>query len=94
MRANNKLTVNLKDENILKVITNAYGLFCAYRAKAGQPHISLENWTVSILLEGSQAIYTFDAQQKAKASAANTDILKGSNADIVTDNKKDSNADK
>lgn len=60
-----KLTISLSDENNLKYIMNAYGLFTRYRTLNQQPVISVENWLAANLIEASKHLYTYHAEQIA-----------------------------
>ena len=79
-----KLTVELPEEKYLKHITDAYGLASKYRQAQNVPHMNLESWLTTLLVEGANAIFNYhnqvqaelakqaEAKAKAEAEAATT----------------------
>lgn len=63
---NMQLSINVPDENIMKHITNAYGLVCQYRTVNKAPHESIENWMIRLVVEGCNALYKYHNEQLAK----------------------------
>lgn len=59
------ITLELPEEKYLKHIMDAYGLVSKYRQAQGAPHMNMEAWLTTVVVEGANAIFNFHNQQQA-----------------------------
>lgn len=59
------ITLELPEEKYLKHIMDAYGLVSKYRQAQGVPHMNMEAWLTTVVVEGANAIFNFHNQQQA-----------------------------